>query len=296
MKKFIDNTLNMLGIEGRDWLNSLPLTLNVLKSHWNLSSITPVDNMTCNYVATALLNHSARVVLKIGFNKKCIAEEESALKYFGGDGCINIIDYSEQYNALLMHQALPGNTLKTLYPTHVDLVMSLYANTMQQLHSKSMPVAIHFPFVNDWLAAIDHASAERIPTSLLDKAVRLKRELLASSVTQRVLHGDLHHDNILHSGDEWIAIDPKGIIGEPAFEAAAFDFIHPAELNSSPDVAKLFTQRAELLAKIANINTRRLRDWVFVRLILSAAWHIEDNGDPTLPLNLVHRMFRGANW
>ncbi|MDP3705242.1 MAG: aminoglycoside phosphotransferase family protein [Legionellaceae bacterium] len=267
------------------------MIIDELKAHWHLSAITPVDNMTYNYVATALLNHNERVVLKIGVNKKCLFEEESAIQYFDGHGCIKLIDYSEKHSALLMQHAIPGNTLKTLYPIHADLVIGLYADTMQKLHSKPAYTADSFPLVKDWLTAIDHAPVERIPKSLLDKAISLKNELLFSSKTQRVLHGDLHHDNILHSGDEWIAIDPKGIIGEPAFEAAAFDFIHHTELTSSIDVAKLFTQRADLLAKLANIDAQRLKDWVFVRLILSAAWHIEDNGDPRSALDLATQVF-----
>lgn len=105
--------------------------------------------------------------------------------------------------------------------------------------------------------------------------------------TQVFLHGDLHHDNILKNDGQWLAIDPKGIIGDPAFEIAAFDFMYITELANTMNVKNIFASRVALLAKKADLDAQRIKDWVFVRLILMVAWLIEDNGDPGWAIRLA---------
>ena len=92
--------------------------------------------------------------------------------------------------------------------------------------------------------------------------------------------------NILQNGNSWVAIDPKGIVGDAEFEIAAFDFIHQSELGDT-NLKKIFEERLNQIAKKSHLDAKRINDWVFVRLILSAAWSIEDNGDPTWAIQLA---------
>lgn len=291
LNQFRDNIINIFGEKGNVWLNKLPSVVEELQSHWDLSGITPVNNMTCNYVAKAITKHKQDVIIKIGCDKQSIFEEKQALIYFDEQASIKLLDFNEKHNALLLHQARPGITLKEIYPINKEIVIDIYAATMHKLHDKLMMDKVDFLFIADWLNAIDKAPTNQMTHSLFQKAIHLKNELLLSSENRNVLHGDLHHDNILKNGEDWLVIDPKGIIGEPEFEAAAFDFIHQTELNSSQDISSLFTLRAEKLAQKAGLNVQRLKDWVFVRLILSAAWSIEDHGDPSLALNFAKKIF-----
>ena len=104
------------------------------------------------------------------------------------------------------------------------------------------------------------------------------------------LHGDLHHDNILKNDDQWLAIDPKGVVGESEFEIAAFDFMYINELSNMSDVKNIFEARVNLLSQKAHLNLQRIKDWVFVRLILMVAWHVEDNGDPSWAIKLAEAL------
>lgn len=165
--------------------------------------------------------------------------------------------------------------------------MDCYVKTMQTLHNKTIPQAHNFRHMNDWLQAINEQSSDQIPKELLTRAIDLKNKLLSSPAKQFVLHGDLHHDNILKHGDDWILIDPKGIIGEEEFEIAAFDFISDIELNGNQNIKNLFNARCKLIANKSKLDMERIRNWVFVRLILSAVWYIDDNGDPCKVLNLA---------
>lgn len=269
------------------WLSNLPALTRQLSMKWDLSQLMPVDNMTYNYVAKALQHGNQPVVLKISCDSKSLDSESAALRYFDGHGVIRLIAEDKPACAILVQQAIPGTTLKSLYPGQSEFVMDQYAIVMKALSVIPSPHPGHFDNIAYWLHAIDRIPAARMPISLLEKAIQLKNELLSSMNEQYVLHGDLHHDNILSHANTWIAIDPKGIIGEPEFEAAAFDFIHANEIRDEDSVRGLFVTRSSLLAQKTGLSPLRLRQWVFIRLILSAAWSIEDNGDPAWALKLA---------
>jgi len=291
MKTLTQNIINIHGKQGEEWIANLPTTINALTSHWNLHHLTPMDNMTFNYVAKAITNTNQPVVLKISCDEKSITNEIQALKYFDGNGSIQFIDYHSKYHASLLQQAIPSTTLKVLYPTQVEYVMNSYIDTMKKLHSKHLPGKHSYQHIGDWLRAIDGLTPNKpCPAHLLEKALSLKNALLASMTTQVFLHGDLHHDNILKNGDEWLAIDPKGIVGEPEFEIAAFDFMYVRELAGNLNAKDIIESRVNLLAQKSGLDAKRIKDWVFVRLILMAVWHIEDNGDPGWAIKLAEKI------
>lgn len=288
MKMLRQNITNIYGSQGAEWVANLPALITSLKNHWGLSEVTPVVNMTFNYVAKAILNNEEPVVLKISYDRQSIFNEQHALTSLGPRGSIKLIDYNCKYNALLLQQAVPGITLKSLYREQPDYVMDCYVETMQRLHQHQpqLKQSPH-PQVADWLKVLESPRLQQIPIPMLDKAVALRNKLLASPKPLIFLHGDLHHDNILKHDNKWLAIDPKGVIGEPEFEIAAFDFMYIHELTTTPDVKSLLARRVELLAKKSGLDAQRINDWVLVRLILMAAWFIEDHGDPSSAIKLA---------
>jgi streptomycin 6-kinase len=279
------NIINIYGETGKKWLLDLNQTIKVLQKYWNLKEIESVNNLTYNYVARALDYKNNHVILKIGIDKKNINDEIKALKYFFNNGSIGLLDYNQEYNALLLEQAIPGITLKSLYPQKFDFVMDNFLLTISKLHNHSLPQNNNFPSVEYWLESIDKVKSNEIPKNLLDKAIKLKTSLLSSMKNEKLLHGDLHLDNILQNDNEWLAIDPKGIIGDVEFEIAAFDFIANSELCDATSV--MLNERIERIANKAKLSVQRIKDWTFVRLILSAAWSIEDKGDPSKAIKLA---------
>ena len=288
MRTLKHNITNRLGRSGKDWLIQLPNIIGRLTTLWQLSDLQPVTNMNWSYVVKAAKQNNVPVVLKICCDKGLLANEFTVLRHFAGHGAIEVINFNVQYNALLLKQAIPGDSLKTLYPTQVENVMDYYANVVKQLSSLSIPSNSNYRHIRDWLTALERMNNTTIPQHLLDKAILLKNHLLATSNNESILHGDLHHDNVLKHGDQWLAIDPKGIRGELAFEAAAFDFVNLSEVNDVHDITDLYHNRIVKLAEKLALNPKRLLEWVFVRQILAAAWFIEDNGDPGQSLKMAH--------
>jgi streptomycin 6-kinase len=287
MNTLTQNITNIYEKKGKDWISNLPNIIAILAKHWNLRDVTPVDNMTFNYVAKAILGDSQPVILKISCDLKTILDEMKALIQFDGNGSVKLIDSNDKYNALLIQQAVPGITLKKLYPENVEYVMDCYVDTMKKLHKMHLPNKHEYRYIADWLVALDKLTPDQIPAHMLKRAIDLRDTLLSSMGQPAFLHGDLHHDNILKHNDSWLAIDPKGIVGEPEFEIAAFDFMYITELANTIDVKQIFEKRVAMLAQKSNFDARRIKDWVFVRLILMAAWLIEDSGDPSWAIKLA---------
>jgi streptomycin 6-kinase len=184
MNKLTQNVINMLGEKGKAWLTSLPSTIEILVDHWKLKNLVSVDNMTFNYVAKAITSANQPVILKISFDEKNISGEIQALKYFDGSGSIHLITHNEKYHALLLQQAVPGTTLKSLYPSQVEYVMDCYIDTMGKLHNKYLSNKNNYHHISDWLMAIDKLTDHDCPSHLVKKAIALKNELLASMTAE----------------------------------------------------------------------------------------------------------------
>ena len=153
------------------------------------------------------------------------------------------------------------------------------------MHKASIPSAHAFPHVKDWLAVLD--SDLKIPAQTLQKARELRDQLLKTADPDILLHGDLHHDNILQNSNDWVVIDPKGVIGEPAYEVAAFIRNPIPELLNHPDAPNIIHNRVTRFAELLELPSQRILDWCFVQAVLSWVWAIEDGCDNTYSINLT---------
>ena len=292
MRALEKNVINVWGDNGRSWLGQLPIIITELTQRWNLSDITPVNNMSYNYVAKAKLKvNNKPVVLKIICDKALIEDEYRALKHFNGKGSIKVLNMNPDLNALLLEQAVPGCLLKAHHPKKVENTIEIYAQVVKALSSHNLSKN-DYTHVSHWCKAIDRINDERIEKCYISKAKELKEYLLSSAKNEYLCHGDLHLENIIQQSEKWLSIDPKGIVGEMAFEAAAFDLTDKSEWSITPNTiqAKIIT-RIERLANALQIDKNRLLAWVFLRIIISAQWFIEDNGNPDEMLNLASTIY-----
>jgi streptomycin 6-kinase len=127
-----------------------------------------------------------------------------------------------------------------------------------------------------WFRALEIAASRHGGTFATCAGVA--RSLLADQREPVVLHGDVHHGNVLDGGARgWLVIDPKGLVGERGFEYA--------NLFRNPDATAALAsgqmqRRARIVAQEADLDGRRLLDWVVAYAGLGAAWSLEDGDDP----------------
>lgn len=247
-----------------------------LAYEWRLSDIRPLAELRLvnNYLAVAYSAvYKADVVLKILLWEDAQKYEAAALRYFNGAGCIKLLAYDERYHALLLPYIKPGETLRSLFPAEDERAVQILAKTSKKFHTHPITdaAASHFPTVAQWLMALNKEYTN-IPTHLLEDARSRAQHLLQQTSTMSLLHGDLHHENILHAGDAWIAIDPKGVVGEQEYEYGAFIRNPYPDLIVHSDVQNIINRRIELCGNLSGFNTQRIADWAFVQAVLSACW------------------------
>jgi streptomycin 6-kinase len=105
-----------------------------------------------------------------------------------------------------------------------------------------------------------------------------------------LLHGDLHHDSILQNGDEWIVIDPKGVIGEPAYEVAAFIRNPIPDLLQIENQIEIIKDRINCFSTLLELPHQRIIDWCFVQGVLAWVWALEDGCDASYFEDFINLM------
>lgn len=127
-------------------------------------------------------------------------------------------------------------------------------------------------------------SNERHLAHLLRIGSEIARDLFDSEREITVLHGDIHHENVLFSNDRgWIAIDPKPMVGERTFDVANMFF---NDIRSD-DLAKMISTRADVISQSLKLDRQRLVKFAFAFGCLSIIWQIEDKEDYSGRLNVV---------
>jgi streptomycin 6-kinase len=276
MNELKKNIILMYNDEGTQWLDSLPEITDKIAQKHNLSGLTPVNNMTFNYVASGYQNDNP-IILKIGLNSKDIAEEASCLKAFTKHAVAELIAYDD--NMIIMQRAVPGGTLKDYFPDNDEEATKILCASIKKLHKTSTPESHNFYHLSELFKTLDQKLD--IPANILAKAKHLRNDLLQSTTNEVLLHGDLHHDNILQNGDSWLVVDPKGYIGDPAFEPAAYLCNPIPELLQENRPREIIENRIRICSDELGIDSRRIADWVYAKSVLCWAWSLEDNLDPS---------------
>lgn len=274
LNKLTTNIASIYGKHGQEWLKSLPETINTIACFYHLIDLTPLTNLSYNYVLSGFQNEQA-IILKLGLDHVGLQQEAAALKAFAGYGAARV--FAQDDGALIIERAVPGVSLKSYFPDQDQAAIAIASKVMLKLQQAPMPSSIKSPYVKDWLAALDQDLD--IPDRYLCKARMLRDELLATSSKEILLHGDLHHDNILSHGDDWLVIDPKGVIGESAYEVAAFIRNPIPELLTTKDARNIVSNRIALFSINLPLPKQRIADWCFVQAVLAWAWALEDNCD-----------------
>jgi streptomycin 6-kinase len=136
-----------------------------------------------------------------------------------------------------------------------------------------------------WFRELEPVAAAQ--GGILARCAEVARRLLAAPPEPRVLHGDVHHDNVLDFGPRgWLAIDPKGLWGDRAFDYANI-FTNPDLADATRPVAvrpEIFASRLDLVATRAALDRARLLDWIIAWTGLSAAWFIGAGESPVTDL------------
>lgn len=199
--------------------------------------------------------------------------------WWDGDGAARVLEHAG--DAVLMERAQgPGSLIELARGGRDDEASRILCGAAARLHApRGRPPPELVP-LDRWFRSLDPAAAAH--GGILAASAAAARELLAAPRDVAVLHGDLHHGNVLDFGARgWLAIDPKGLVGERGFDFANL-FCNP-DLETAAAPGRL-ARRLEVVVAAAALEPGRLLRWVLAYAGLSAAWSLEDGEDPDFAL------------
>ena len=221
-------------------------------ARWSLSLEGRLDGETGARVFAATRSDGTPVVLKLTDPDDSDAEHEAeALAAWDGEGAVRLLEHDPERHALLLERLEPGTQAWELDEDEATLAV---AGVLRRLHRE--PPAGH-PFT--LLADAARGWAEELP-----ELRTVVEDLLADPAPQLLLHQDLHGGNVLRSARGWLAIDPKPLVGDPAFDVASL----VRDRRPVTD-GRLVQRRLDLLESELGYDRERMRAWSWVHTL---AW------------------------
>ncbi len=205
----------------------------------------------------------------------------AVLRHWDGEGAVRCLD---AHGRAILLEWIDGSSLGDLARRGgLEAADRVLAGVAGRLHRRKGPVPGELRRLEDWCAALTAFDAGQAPDTVARTAIKAAQDLLtallASAPADRPLHGDLHHDNVRLSERGWLAFDPKGLRGDPAFDAGNA-FRNPTGCDDASLRPERIDDLADAFAAEAGLDRSRALRWASVSCALSIAWFIEDGGDP----------------
>jgi streptomycin 6-kinase len=265
---------------GAAWLDRLPRLVEECAAAWNLHVRAPFPGATVSFVAPAALAGGGQAVLKVNFPEPESEHEADALVQWGGVGAVRLLAADAQRRALLVERCLPGTQLWRV--ADEEQANRFAADVLRALW-RPPPARHDFRALDGeaprWAAELPERwerHGRPFDRALLDRAVGWIGELLASPDGDPVvLHQDLHGGNVLRAERApWLAIDPKPLVGDRAFDVASLLRDRRPELAAEPHPVARMRRRLDQLAEALELDRERMRRWAVVHAL---AWGMDDD-------------------
>lgn len=268
---------------GASWLRQLPTVLARLADEWSLHVSEPYEpgggtSWTAPVVRTT---DGERLVLKIGWRDPECLHEAEGLRVWDGDGAVRLLEMwsDEDTSGLLLERCVPGTELRRARSDpEQDLVI---AQLLQRLWVEPPPTHSFRPLEDMcalWAAKCEEGLDQWPPPDLglAREGLVAWRELAETAARRVLLVTDLHGGNVLAAQREpWLAIDPKPYVGDPTYDTMQHMTNCPSRLAKDP------MGLCGRMADLTGVDPKRLRHWMFARLVVDSGWPFGTSGSPT---------------
>ncbi len=220
-----------------------------------------------------------RAVLKVYKPESDEAPSARFLALHKGVGTVRVLESDP--NAILLERVVPGTRLAAFSLVgRDDEATHVICDTIEKLQSARADIA-GWQGHEEQVAEFERRVAVApLTEEIAARAQTLFLELEATQKHRVLLHGDLHHENILFDEERgWLAIDPKGVVGDLAYELAA-PLRNPLE---NPDIFMTPAQmdrRVAIYCERLQLDRRRVLGWCFARNAIAALWYADRTPEP----------------
>lgn len=276
---------------GPDWLASLDELVARAVRRWDLVVGAPFETGMAAWTAPATMTTGIEAVLKLSFPHIEARDEAAALAAWRGVGAVELLRADPEDQALLMRRLRPGSSLVDA-ALPIERHLAVGAEVIRQMASTRVPPGEPFQDlveVAGSLAAVSEGRIDRtlaqapypVDPGLCRHAIDLLRTLPGSAKHRGLAHGDLNPGNILrqtHSSSttadapsEWLAIDPKPVHGDLAWDPWPLLTQVGDWLTVVPSAADL-ADRTRLVAEATGLDAARVASWCTARSVASGLW------------------------
>lgn len=267
------------GDEGRAWIAALPALATELMDRWELRRDGDPGSGEASLVLPVLRKDGTRAVLKLQMRREEVTAALIGLRTWNGHGMVRLLDHDPASTGMLLERLDAARALSSVEDD--DVAMGILAELQSRLVRVPAPPGLR------GLGSIAREMLEGVPQTVAALADPADRRLLldwASAVAElvdepgdRMLHWDLHYDNVLAAQREpWLAIDPEPLAGDPGFDLWPALNSRWDDLVAKGDTPRVVRRRFDLVTSVLDLDRARATGWTLGRLLQNAIWDVED--------------------
>nr|WSW65759.1 aminoglycoside phosphotransferase family protein [Streptomyces sp. NBC_00995] len=272
-EEFARSTVDREGGAGVAWLAELPGVVEELLGRWGCGPDGQVMHGGVGLIVPVRRRAEGSAVLKVSFPHPGNVHEPDALAAWGGCGAILLHERDDERFAMLLERVGPSTLAEV---EDGDEVVTVAGRLNRRL---AIPAPPGLPRLREQADAWEEQLCKdadelthALPRQVLDAAVATVREL-GRSQPDTLIHGDLHARNILRAGRErWLAVDPKGDVGDPAYDGGTLLKSRALPLLEADDLCKAVHRVLDVFSETAELDRERVRRWAQFHAVQAAFW------------------------
>ncbi|OEJ21913.1 hydroxyurea phosphotransferase [Streptomyces agglomeratus] len=278
------------GEQGRVWIAALPALAAEVLDRWELKRDGEPGVGEASLVLPVLRKDGTRAVLKFQMPREETAAARIGLRTWNGEGTVRLLDHDPESSTMLLERLDGTRTLTSIEDD--DVAMSILAKLQARLVSVRAPHGLRSlgDIATDMLEHAPHAV-----TALADPSDQQLLRGWASAVADlvgepgdRMLHWDLHYDNVLAAEREpWLAIDPEPLAGDPGFDLWPALDSRWDDVVAMGDTPRVVRRRFDLLTETLGLDRARATGWTLGRLLQNSLWDIDDGETALAPASVA---------
>ncbi|GAA2783245.1 aminoglycoside phosphotransferase family protein [Kitasatospora paracochleata] len=270
---FVRTTVEREGDGGAAWLAELPGIVEELLGRWDCVPDGAVTHGGVGLIVPVRRRTGEEAVLKVSFPHPGNVHEPDAFAAWGGRGAVLLYERDDERYAMLLERALPTTLAEVV---DGDELLTVAGRLSRRL---AVPAPPGLPRLSGQADVWEHqlrTDASELTHSLtpyvVDAALATVAEL-GRAQPDTVVHGDLHARNVLSADREpWLAVDPKGLAGDPAYDAGTLLKSRAFALLAADDLAAAVRRTLDVYAEAAGLDRERTRRWAQFHAVQASFW------------------------
>ena len=270
---FTRGTTEREGARGAEWLAALPRIVEELLERWGCVPDGKVMHGGVGVIVPVRREAEGAAVFKVSFPHPGNVHEPDAFAAWGGCGAVRLHERDNERFAMLLERARVSTLAEV---EDGDEVATVAGRINRRL---AIPAPPGLPRLREQADAWEEQlrkDAEELTHALspyvVDAAVATVREL-GRTQPDTLVHGDLHGGNILRADREpWLAVDPKGYAGDPAYDAGTLLKSRALTLLQEDDLGRALLRALDVFAEAAQLDLECTRRWAQFHAVQAAFW------------------------